>query len=405
MNTSIIHSLECFTYFILIFLIAFFSSCKKEAEKETNSQQSEEVTRISLDHTLNTIDISEHIDSLKFIKLETTKYSLIGSISKVLFYNDTIFILDRITHSIFQFTTEGRFISSFNCIGRGPGEYIQIDFFDIDNSTNEMVITDTLLGKTFRYSLDGGFISEHKIPIYVEGVSLNSNKGYILYSNYRDNSKKIGKEFNILYTDSLMNIRKKYLPYQSSTLSQNRIRFSTPEFGCFYTYNNDRFFYDCFNARIYSITKKGLNKRYEIDFEENNFNESLITDGKSLKKYMRQGEFCTLCGVFEDDRYLYIAYAEGRAGLANICYYSKEKQTIIRSAGFKIDGSHYFSGLVIGTYKGWAVTDILPKDILEWKERNRQSQAPSGDYFKKKMQLANALSLNDNPVLLMFKLK
>ncbi|HTO16511.1 MAG TPA: 6-bladed beta-propeller [Edaphocola sp.] len=77
--------------------------------------------------------LSNFVDSITFIKLETNNNEIISNITKVQLFNDKIFILDRDRNSIFVFDKNGSFIEKVQNIGRGPGEYLQLVDFEINN--------------------------------------------------------------------------------------------------------------------------------------------------------------------------------------------------------------------------------------------------------------------------------
>lgn len=79
---------------ILVFygLISLLSSCKKESGISSEGKTIKIPKLNSLKETNN--DFSEAVDSTFFVRLETRKECLIGSISKIKVINDHIHILD-----------------------------------------------------------------------------------------------------------------------------------------------------------------------------------------------------------------------------------------------------------------------------------------------------------------------
>lgn len=116
-------------------------------------------------------DISEFLDTVKFVKLELTKESLIGSINKLIVFEGRIYVLDTRTSSLFMFSMDGEYISKISKVGKDPEEYIQLDFFDIDFKSKQIVLTDLMGYCVLRYDLKGNYISRKRIPFWIEGIS------------------------------------------------------------------------------------------------------------------------------------------------------------------------------------------------------------------------------------------
>jgi hypothetical protein len=132
---------------IIIFLL--ITSCKS---KITDKIKEEKIYSINIkeeDIKLN-YKLSELIDTVTYIPLETNKESLIGRIDRIKFYNNYIYLYDRISNTIFQFYKNGKFISKYHRLGRGPFEYEKLQDFDIDTSgacylldNNKIIVLDS----------------------------------------------------------------------------------------------------------------------------------------------------------------------------------------------------------------------------------------------------------------------
>ncbi|MDR2040605.1 MAG: 6-bladed beta-propeller [Bacteroidales bacterium] len=109
---------------------------------------------------LQAIKITQYIDSVNFIKLETNADCLIGNIKSVFFIDNCFFIQDSKTSSILVFNRHGNFLHKINKKGRGPGEYIELSKFMIDKNKKNLLIYDGPTKKMLYYSFDGKFIKE-----------------------------------------------------------------------------------------------------------------------------------------------------------------------------------------------------------------------------------------------------
>jgi hypothetical protein len=103
-----------------------------------------------------TIDFTEMIDSVRFIRLETNDECLIGHIQKVIYYNGIYYIQDNFASSVFAFDETGKFMFKICKKGQGPGEYVSISRLLIDYGKNQLLIYDN---ETY-YTLDGNHIKD-----------------------------------------------------------------------------------------------------------------------------------------------------------------------------------------------------------------------------------------------------
>jgi hypothetical protein len=107
---------------ILIISSIFLIACGRN----NINNNSEDILKLDY-NTRQDIQLSEYIDSIKIVKLETSEEVLLGSfIRKVQIFDDRLFILDFTTASLFIFTETGKFIHKIYSIGQGPGEYITL---------------------------------------------------------------------------------------------------------------------------------------------------------------------------------------------------------------------------------------------------------------------------------------
>src|SRR5574344_991605 len=59
----------------------------------------------------NPIEITSFVDSIRFIKLEATENSLFSVLSGLYFTEDKIILVDRMSHKILVFTSDGKFLN------------------------------------------------------------------------------------------------------------------------------------------------------------------------------------------------------------------------------------------------------------------------------------------------------
>lgn len=112
--------------------------------------------------------LSNIADSIKFIPLETSDYSVIAQIRNILIDDSSIFIGSSSGQDgsfFYRFSIEGKFLNRIGAIGRGPGESLNSSF-TLDKEGNRFLVL-RLDGKKciLAYNYRGTFLGE--LPIAV----------------------------------------------------------------------------------------------------------------------------------------------------------------------------------------------------------------------------------------------
>jgi hypothetical protein len=209
------------------------------------------------------IDFHTLIDttSYRFVKLELTEGSLIGTVDKIGIIEDKIVILDLSANkSVFMFDMEGNFIRQVGRKGRGPGEYIEAGNFVLDYDGGHIIISDNSSLRQLFYNLDGRFIKEYRLrknPMaYVDGRFFFASDPH-----WDGNSGK----YEVTEIDTLSQIIGGYYP---------RKRFVEKPDGYymkqFYFYQDEKdcYFVPMFTDELYSLTKDGIELKYRFGFKD-----------------------------------------------------------------------------------------------------------------------------------------
>jgi hypothetical protein len=161
-----------FRYILFACLLLSLLSCNRK----TNNPYKANATAVNIldfpkmEH-LSMLD-TNFVEDVSFIKLETNDDCLLSEVHKIVFFNNSFYVLDKKYKSLKQFTLEGKFIRNIGRIGQGPGEYNIIKTFYINPDDSTINIVD--FWRLYKYKLDGTF--ERKINI--ENFSENYQYGY-----------------------------------------------------------------------------------------------------------------------------------------------------------------------------------------------------------------------------------
>jgi len=130
-------------------------------------------------------NLSEFIQKVELVKLQTTTHCLIGDISRVIVNRNRIYVFDINSSTLFLFNNEGDYINKMNKLGHGPGEYIKAVDFDIFD--NKIYILDYTGKKILCYNEKFEFIKNIEVPGYASQFKLFNDK-IILKCEYTSKS-------------------------------------------------------------------------------------------------------------------------------------------------------------------------------------------------------------------------
>ena len=151
---------------ILFFIVLLcMSSCGKKKSSTQSGIIDENGITITIPANISSdskLDISEFVDSVEYIRLETTPEALVSKVSGVRFCDDLIIVSDKQTQSIYLFDRQGRYKHKIDKRGRGPGEYIQISQMMFDRDKQIILVYDSMQSKMLSYSLAGELLREIK---------------------------------------------------------------------------------------------------------------------------------------------------------------------------------------------------------------------------------------------------
>jgi hypothetical protein len=195
--------------------------------------------------------------SYKIIPLETNTESLIGEVYHLLFDNGYIFLLDKKkTKSIFIFDDKGKFLAKIFKEGRGPGEYIELEDFDLDRKRKEIIVYAVKSGKLMRFSYSGKFLRESKL----EKIGHGLNFAYLDNNKYAYNLLP-PSETQICITDSSNVIITRH--NQISSKFSNMRQFAIIDF---FSKNSDNsaYYIPFWSDKIYQISNNGVKEVFDF---------------------------------------------------------------------------------------------------------------------------------------------
>jgi hypothetical protein len=263
------HLLMRFFICFLILGITFLLGCTGKDRMASPATKTIEVP-----DEAEVVDKSNFFSHVEYVVLETTSGSEIASIDKLLMSDDKIFVLDGKTHSIISFSTEGKFIGTFNNVGRGPNEYRTINDFDILPGGEGLVI---LADDSQLFLLSSDLEINKVVPIPITkafGLAAIDPDHYLLFTDYwpRIYIDKSETEYYLLLlelsTGKMSGVLPKQLDDDAFMYRRGLLR---SDFIVFNEYMEDK---------AYIVSGEGVEEVWQFNFPDNPNNPE--TDGYAL---------------------------------------------------------------------------------------------------------------------------
>lgn len=276
--------------------------------------------------TVQTSDINP-VCEVKYIPLELTDNSLIGSIDKVLYRNRHFYIFDKSANmGILIFNENGKFIKALYRVGEGPGEYIAPIDFDVDAAGN-LYIADNARQKIIKYNVNN-FEQYEEIDLgcYFMELAVIDEEHIVLSEIYNQGSVK---DKLAVYSQK----DKKIHPLLKSALTEMDEQ-KVPRGSSHYLYRSgDKVhFYQRFTPEIYTINGESIDiivnllsdkyfKEEELKALEGN-SKSFMVDMKHIKDINAfyetpDGYFCSL-STFPLPQFFWISKIDGNIRNLNL---------------------------------------------------------------------------------------
>jgi hypothetical protein len=370
---------------LFILLVLFFTGCKNK-NVEISPAYTIKIDSLSLKQS---IKASELFDTCKNILLETTEESLIGKIDKIQIYENRIYILDKeLAKSLFVFSDKGKFLFKIRHLGKGRGEFVTPDDFNIDD--NKIYINSRILRKILAFNINGGLISELPVPTISFSFSLIGPTSFFFYTCGMSDLNHM-----VIGSDTKGKVIENYLPYETTNKKYP---------GCFVS-SQSNFFKTKdgidvslpFSDIVYEITPKGLSPKYFIDFTRYTLPEPFIEKNKKnpeLASKVADSPYAYAIGnVCENNEWMYLKFF--LKGVSYKLFYHKPSKEFVCTAN--VFNDLYLPLSDILTISGdYLVAVTQPYQLLHKNNEEKSHVHPDEE---------GNLSATDNPILMLMKFK
>ena len=393
-------------YFLSLFVITFVTCC---SSGEQSSDSLNEDWKIRIDpnsRDREKLMLSDIIDSITYIPLETNDNCLLSTIYDNDFISSENYILLKSTvdYKIYLFDQTGHFIAKIGDVGAGPGEYLRYSaqLARIDEKNNHLIIFATHPKRIMYYDLKGNFIKTIPLPHEDNTGIISYHQSFYLQKN--ENYGRVQYTYTVLDTDFNI-IKKNVMPLQYSWKGQI---LHPQSLFCQYTYNDHVYSKETLlNDTLYVINDDfSFIPKYIINSGKYEVTVNVRSDADRFFKEFRNKVI--LLSMFETDDYLFILYQYQNKNIP--CYYNKKENKLIHivssSSGIPndFDGGLDFWPDYQNNKKLISFYDAYL--LVEHKKNHNKFELQGGKETEKHFdQMIQKLAPNDNPVMVIVTLK
>lgn len=344
--------------------------------------------------------LSEWVDSIRFVNLDSSDAALVGSINKLICKDDAIYLLDRYkTKSIKKFSKDGRFLGNVGKYGEAPGEYAEPTDFIINDSL--VIVYDQFGCRLSYYTLDGRYLHAKKMPFLCLRFQQYDNE-FIFNTLDADNQHMQSIEnYSIFKTDSTFKIKERGFYRERGVYSSIISDFN------FAIINDMIYYHPPFSGKIFKINRNGTcDLMIHLDFGKKQLPEKYLLN-ENWKEFQQEsdndtyyffpGEFLLTSDV------VYFSYINQHKVYR--CFYSLKDKRTVGSASIKNDMYPIFPfANLIGVEGNNIIGYVYPHHIVE-----ARNKCNPDEWLKivgeKSVDISKDYKEEDNPILVWFHLK
>lgn len=268
------------------------------------------------ENSIDAIDLGKILGELEYITIDIpADKPLLGRVQKLIFEDSLIFISDY--RSIHWFDIRGEYLSSLSRNGRGQGEYMGIQDFEVYD--NLLYILDNSK-KVSVYNLEGLCMKSQIIEFYPASLHILSKDKLLLTSAYQSD----GDKFHLFSTESLLRegsfnqIKKSEITWRHFRGQRN-----------FFNVGNELLFHEPMNNTIYNLSNDSLIVKYKFNLLGRNAPEQFwLNEYESIMDIAlkaNENKYCYGIPNFaEIGDNLILTYTD--SGKFRICHYNRKEK-------------------------------------------------------------------------------
>jgi hypothetical protein len=370
---------------VIALLVLTIYSCK------TKNSSGLEVLKFDFARIDSTFDLSNKIDTFFIVELETRNDVIATIRGKVFLEDDKIFLFDDVWGNASCFSKNGEFLFYPFIKGRGPNEIEMAESMYLDKQEKQLLIIDALRKSIHFIDLEGNYIKEVKVGLYMKDVVRVSEDKFALLLTEP-------KESSILISDSNFQTfqeTKVVLDSYTNRISSGANAFSN---------NNDGSAIFAFGLYDHVLTLNGeeITKKYFFDFGAFAIPNNIKSINHRELFYMLADKNYNLAGeiMMFGETNNYISFRFMFSPLSRYLYYLKNKKTgkvklfsYVSLGGNLIKGSWFKK---VGDWYVATISDPIENPIIDKKLSSSEINL---------LNLLKNKNPEDNPTLIFYKMK
>jgi len=376
-------------YLILVIGISCFS-CQQQPTETLP------IVKVDVDNsrTINIDDIAENITCENLTFPDSTD-GLLGEITDIFPFREYLVLHDYYEKAIHLFRPNGEWVNTLNKVGRGPGEYLDIEAFSIDYENKQIIIYDHP-GKKFTF---------YTLPDFKYIKSIPSKKSIMSFTCIEEHkwltvsdeqlSPKQPHDGIEIYNPKKQTYHKIEWPY-----SWAAIELSQPKTFS-YIKNKTYHVHPHVNSIVYNISPEKIHPILKINFGKYNSNKTLlkIKSAKQLHTFIENNEIALMPHIFFTNEKLHAFIFFFKYNYQQPYFHLHDKQSgkNYTFSKIKFEGIEMPHFKPIGIFKEKYVCLIYPHDCTIDEEKIKKS--PLSRLLARKIKESKD---EGNPVLFMF---
>ena len=335
---------------INVIILVLFSSCSgkqtTQQVQEENKSQEKSFYTIDLSKDFSgsdneTLLLSDIVEDVEYVKLETTDDCLLAGTARVFITNDDIYTLNNYSdYKLLRFDRKtGKFISQIGSIGQGPKEMINPCFVFAKDSL--VYVTSTSTDKVYVYTNENQFI--RSVPFCKDRSSFEDGVGQTI--------SVIDHQYIVRHPGQLQSQfnYNQYMAAEVIDMNSNRLfamRDTSDVYGIMLTldwdpvrwyYKGNINFYNEPDRTVYAVTKDSIIPRYHFNLGDNKWP---VMDGKLTKEFIKHIKFKSFR---ETEDYLYLYWNQSEKGY--FARFNKKTETLDVQEQEKFKGRFWHLGV------------------------------------------------------------
>lgn len=347
----------------------------------------------NLNPTEEPLQESPAYNKVEIVRLETSPSCLLGHINRIEMNDDYMFVAEF--QKLYAFTREGKFIAQIGEKGEGPGEYITLSSFYVDNEKRQVTIIDSYKNKFINYDFNGKYLSSVSSPNVFQSCNYSLLTADNKLLNYNELNMRDTKPYSLLDMDKQeVNY---YFSYHPITVGNYMYPFSWHPMARTGK-DIDIIMPLCDTIYTYSSASSSFETKYVIEIPckmapKDKIRERTPSYSEDLWNLRDQGFFTGFSGIFETDTKVLL---ECNSGLGYFLFDKSSKTGNyydMSSEKSKLGTLPFFH--VIHAYRNAFIAWVQPGNLLNLKNM----------HDKKILESIKGLEEDDNPCLVLYELK